>query len=470
MDSVSRLFHQVDLDKDGCISYSELRALFLQVSPTHARVYAPDVFQEADRDGSRMIEFGEFKEIVLPLLRSLGIDGEAALELVVSGGGVVTEAEICAAQPLFDACDSDLSGSITKMELEEMMDVLKPGSTSQEILALMMAADQDGGGDVDVEEFARFMRRVELPFSLQEAADKLKAHFHSKREAMNRRKSMFAQQDAAKPALEASRRRRVRVDDAPPAEPVQAAGTPPAQPAVDADAAGRIAELEEELRWHREELRKQRERLRRSEERRKLDSAASKQPQPAPEREDPYLGLLRPGHRLVVVTDADALMRSAPAQSHVSLAAAPATREPVGELRAVSPTRPPPLPRTVRHAWCAVDAASPPRRWEDEQGWPWARLDDSWRALVAHWDRSGPPAGVPVAHCSIAPGSGAVGTERRSSLNRRASTSPPPQPLPAHRVLPPKESRRSSRERSEKRPWRPPPHRTPPPSRVLLSR
>eukprot|EP01062_Namystynia_karyoxenos_P073354 TRINITY_DN70156_c0_g1_i1.p1 TRINITY_DN70156_c0_g1~~TRINITY_DN70156_c0_g1_i1.p1 ORF type:complete len:913 (+),score=304.72 TRINITY_DN70156_c0_g1_i1:80-2818(+) len=225
---IREVYDLVDIDRDGTVSFSELRELVHLVSPTHAHAYATQMFQTGDGDGNMMLDRHEFAQRILPLLAQLGVTPAEVLAKCRQVYGGDKAAEQAAERPsatavtpeerrkyvrLFEVVDVDDGGSITKNELEAMLEVLKPGATDQDILGMMLLADSDGGGDIDLDEFVLFMRKIEVSCSVEEAVERLEAHFDQVRQRRRASMRMFdstSEHPVPKgiPAAEAARQRR----------------------------------------------------------------------------------------------------------------------------------------------------------------------------------------------------------------------------------------------------------------------
>lgn len=71
----------------------------------------------------------------------------------------LTPEEIAEFREIFNLVDKDGGGSITKVELAELMDTLGIDASTEEIDMMISEIDQDGNGDIDFEEFVAVMSR-----------------------------------------------------------------------------------------------------------------------------------------------------------------------------------------------------------------------------------------------------------------------------------------------------------------------
>ncbi|CAK4117772.1 unnamed protein product [Aphanomyces euteiches] len=86
----------------------------------------------------------------------------------------LTENEIAEFREIFNLVDRDRGGSITKVELGELMDTLGINTSPEEIDLMINEIDQDSNGEIDFDEFVAVMsRKVNATYS----ADQVKASF-----------------------------------------------------------------------------------------------------------------------------------------------------------------------------------------------------------------------------------------------------------------------------------------------------
>eukprot|EP00754_Rhynchopus_humris_P047775 Rhum_TRINITY_DN7330_c0_g1::Rhum_TRINITY_DN7330_c0_g1_i1::g.22438::m.22438 len=196
-DAIHGIFQIADADRDGQVSLSELRAIF-QTIRKYDVLKRKDTF---DMTGALStddtLNYEEFKANILPMLEALGLSLEHCLVKLQSHW---LPQELADLRELFEVVDIDGGDSITKDELRDMMGTLKPGLTDQDLLTAMKMADQDGGGDIDFDEFCEFVTEIKLELPLPESVDLLRKSYAEKSERLERTKNMFTNQEETAPA------------------------------------------------------------------------------------------------------------------------------------------------------------------------------------------------------------------------------------------------------------------------------
>jgi calmodulin len=132
-------FKQFDKDGSGCIDVLELRQLFALINIFPDDDELEELVCEFDTNSNGQLEFAEF---VSMLETKEGNDAQSRATLIKA----------------FQAMDTDNSGFIGADELELYMARVKsPGFTSDHAAEMMVAADKNGDGEIDYEEFAQFL-------------------------------------------------------------------------------------------------------------------------------------------------------------------------------------------------------------------------------------------------------------------------------------------------------------------------
>jgi len=87
----------------------------------------------------------------------------------------LTAEEISEFREIFNLVDKDGGGTITKIELADLMDTLGIDATPDEIDMMISEIDQDGNGDIDFEEFVAVMsRKVNATYTSEQVKNAFK--------------------------------------------------------------------------------------------------------------------------------------------------------------------------------------------------------------------------------------------------------------------------------------------------------
>jgi len=126
-------FSECDTDKDGFIASSQLGQVLRQIgqNPTDAEIQ--DMINEVDGNGSGLIEFPQFLNLMAKKISELDAEDE------------IREA--------FRFFDRDGNGFITRHELKTVMMNLGEKLTDDECDLIVEEADIDGDGKINYEEF-----------------------------------------------------------------------------------------------------------------------------------------------------------------------------------------------------------------------------------------------------------------------------------------------------------------------------
>ena len=132
-------FNHFDRDGSGCIDVEELRQVFALISIFPDEEELEELVCEFDSNQNGNLEFPEF---VSMLETKEGNDALSRATLIKA----------------FQALDSDASGFISSDELMSyMMRVRSPGFNDNHAQEMMVAADANGDGEIDYEEFSQFL-------------------------------------------------------------------------------------------------------------------------------------------------------------------------------------------------------------------------------------------------------------------------------------------------------------------------
>jgi len=131
-----------DKDGDGTITLEELNTVLRTLGQVPTEEELQMMMSSVDTDQNGVIDFSEFTS----LMRS---------HLFTSLTLPTAEAEMLEAFKVFD---TDGNGMISEEELKMAMINLGERLTKEEIKAMIAAADVDGNGQIDYQEFIAMMR------------------------------------------------------------------------------------------------------------------------------------------------------------------------------------------------------------------------------------------------------------------------------------------------------------------------
>lgn len=131
-------FQMFDKNGDGAIDTKELGIVMKECNQHPTDEELRDMINDADCNGNGTIEFPEFLE----MMAKKQAEGEDE------------SAELIAAFKVFD---KDSNGTISPEELRQVMSSLGEQMTDEEIDEMIKAADTDGDGQVNYEEFVKMM-------------------------------------------------------------------------------------------------------------------------------------------------------------------------------------------------------------------------------------------------------------------------------------------------------------------------
>ncbi|RLN94626.1 hypothetical protein BBJ28_00012142 [Nothophytophthora sp. Chile5] len=142
MDMFKEAFALFDKDESGGIDREELQAMLLALGQHLSSSEVDSIMQQADTDGDEKISFTEFVSMMNQRLFRRG---------------ELTSGDLKAA---FDIFDENHDGFISSAELEHMLHLLsKKSVSSDEIRKLIQAADKNGDGKIDYDEFCALMQQ-----------------------------------------------------------------------------------------------------------------------------------------------------------------------------------------------------------------------------------------------------------------------------------------------------------------------
>lgn len=133
-------FTHFDKNGDGSISVEELGELMRQVGYAQSEAELQTVIKEVDADNSGKVEFPEF---LMMISRKMNASTETHTEELLNA---------------FKAFDADRNGFISAEELKQVMKDLGQDLTGAELDAMMKAADTNGDGKINYQEFCKMMK------------------------------------------------------------------------------------------------------------------------------------------------------------------------------------------------------------------------------------------------------------------------------------------------------------------------
>ncbi|XP_078659449.1 calmodulin-alpha-like isoform X2 [Branchiostoma floridae x Branchiostoma belcheri] len=128
-------FNLFDKDGGGDISVKELGSVMRSLGQNPTEQELQDMVRSVDQDGNGTIDFNEFLQMMQKAMKS-DVDSEAELK------------------EAFRVFDKDGNGFISSEELRHVMTNLGEKLTDEEVEEMIDAADINGDGQIDYEEFA----------------------------------------------------------------------------------------------------------------------------------------------------------------------------------------------------------------------------------------------------------------------------------------------------------------------------
>lgn len=141
-------FKIVNLDTDGLISREEFKKAMHAIGIDEHT--ADNLFNRFDPDGSGQLDQDEFFAYAAK-------GGGEVRSLIKKGHLEQVDEEADRVRDIFHLWDSDGNGFITKDELERVLVVLNPSFTKKEFTKMMKAADKNGDGEIDYQEFVDWL-------------------------------------------------------------------------------------------------------------------------------------------------------------------------------------------------------------------------------------------------------------------------------------------------------------------------
>ena len=138
VDELKDAFSLFDKDGDGSIDCDELRTVMTSLGHNLTTAELQEMIDEVDSDGNGKIEFSEFITMMTQKIKTCGYYNEVL--------------------QVFKILDEDGSGSISEVELREVMTSIGEDVTDEEIREMIHEADTDGSGQVNFKQFASIVQ------------------------------------------------------------------------------------------------------------------------------------------------------------------------------------------------------------------------------------------------------------------------------------------------------------------------
>lgn len=168
LEDAKRAFKMFDTDGSGTIDASELgnalRAMGQKVSDEEVK----EMLAQADDDGTGEIDFEEYCRLIglapPPDSKASSADKkkkpDAAVDTKnIDPNEIFTPDDIQEFTEIFNLFDEDGSGEITVEELAKMMEALGRTMTEDQLKAMVATVDTDGTGSIEIDEFLMIMAR-----------------------------------------------------------------------------------------------------------------------------------------------------------------------------------------------------------------------------------------------------------------------------------------------------------------------
>eukprot|EP01050_Picozoa_sp_SAG11_P008898 SAG11_NODE_806_length_7093_cov_1.965379_2_plen_262_part_00 len=181
------LFDQIDGDSDGQLTKKEIKKGLTSIkSGFGLSVNAKDLFKAADEDGDGRLDKSEFYEYMRSKLPEHAADAFR---------------HKC--DEIFRQCDKNGDGMLSLKELKKGIGALKTTGLAKTAKQIFKEADTDSSGELDMEEFYRFMHEQIIVPQEKEAAQ-LAAREAKRMAKAEAEAAAKAEAEAAKAAAEAA--------------------------------------------------------------------------------------------------------------------------------------------------------------------------------------------------------------------------------------------------------------------------
>ncbi|XP_052105260.1 calmodulin-like isoform X2 [Mytilus californianus] len=138
LEEIQNLFKHFNKKKDKKLSSKDLGLLMraFNQSPTEAELQ--DIIKEIDQRGNEGIDYEEFLELLSDAMKQQCTDDDY--------------------KDVFNVYDSDGNGIISSDEFRAAMNSMGENLSKEEAEEMIMEADSDGDGHIDLAEFIKMMR------------------------------------------------------------------------------------------------------------------------------------------------------------------------------------------------------------------------------------------------------------------------------------------------------------------------
>ncbi|XP_071160615.1 calmodulin-like [Mytilus edulis] len=138
LEEIQNIFNHFNKKKDDKLSSNDLGLLMrtFNQSPTEAELQ--DIIKEIDQKGNEGIDYEEFLELMSDAMRQQCTDDDY--------------------REVFNVYDKDGNGIITSDEFRAAMNSMGENLSKAEAEEMIMEADSDGDGQIDLTEFIKMMR------------------------------------------------------------------------------------------------------------------------------------------------------------------------------------------------------------------------------------------------------------------------------------------------------------------------
>jgi len=174
------IFDKYDTSGDGSVDAAEMQQVFQAVGVHLKQFQVEQIVREFDIDGSGEIEFEEFMVMMIKLLnRRIRAD-------CIDYRDYLADALISRYEQMFRQYDASGDGSISREELEDMLQKLNINLTAIQIDEVIAEVDKDGSGEIEFDEFLSMMAK------LGGARKKIRPREYIDRETLDQYHQVFA--------------------------------------------------------------------------------------------------------------------------------------------------------------------------------------------------------------------------------------------------------------------------------------